>query len=92
VTVVEVRKAAVWLAILEQATDLREAFEESSETKDYPFLCFHEIWNVDRLEGWKNAGHGWEGEFIVPMPFGIDIFKWIEARARDELEKLGVKP
>lgn len=90
-TMAQLRSAATWLKILDQAEDLRVAFEESKETKAYPFLCFHEIWNVDKIEDWSASGHGWQGEFILPMPLGVEMMKWVEQRCRDELAKLGVK-
>lgn len=83
----ELRKAAEWLSVLDQAADWRSNFAEHSKA---PFIEFGQISTQTQADG-MGTGRGWDGDLIIPRDVAVDMMATLERRARDELKKLGVE-
>ena len=90
-TMAELRSAATWLKVLDQAKDWRQSFEDDKHAKKNPFIGFGDISGWDALAD-ERSGSGWDGTLMMPRRLAIDMMMWLEARARRELKKLGVEP
>ncbi len=86
-TMAQLRKAADWLKILDQAADWRSNFAEHTKS---PFIEFGQISSQTQADG-MGTGRGWDGELIVPREVAAEMMARLEERARVELKKLGVK-
>ncbi len=84
----ELRSAADWLKVLDQAEDWLGSFRDHAKK---PFIEFGEVSETTQLDG-MGEGRGWDGGLIVPRDAAIGMMVWLEARAREELKKLGVQP
>lgn len=86
-TMAQLRSAADWLKVLDQAEDWRANFADHAKT---PFIEFRDICTQEQLDG-MGTMRGWEGELIVPRAVAVEMMTWLAERARGELKKLGVK-
>jgi len=87
----ELRSAADWLRVLDQAREWRASFADKKHAADYPFIGFGEISGWDAFVD-EHSGKGWDGTLMLPRSLAMEMMGWLEKRALDELKKLGVKP
>lgn len=83
----QLRSAADWLRILDQAEDWRGSFADHCKQ---PFIEFGNISSQTQFDG-MGTGRGWDGELIVPREVAVDMMATLATRAREELKKLGVE-
>lgn len=86
----KIRLAMVLLPILDELVEFRESFEDPEYSK-YPVVKFEDI---SVSEFYKKDGRqsvSFQGNLEIPKTLAIEMFKWLEQRTREELEKIGVK-
>lgn len=87
----EVVRARILIAVLDDAKEWRETFEEPQNAL-LSTVIFGEIGMTAGAErkGDRSVS-GFEGALDLPREMAVEMMVWLEARARDELDKLGVK-
>lgn len=86
----DVRRAKTLLATLDDARDYRESLElPDKEGEDYPLAAFDVALTQENRDGRQSIT--FEGQLEVPRSLAIEWLQWLEARARGELAKIGVK-
>lgn len=86
-TMAQLRTAADWLRVLDQAEDWLGSFRDHAKK---PFINFSDIMETTQLDG-MGEGSGWDGQLIVPRDVAVEMMEGLVKRARDELAKLGVE-
>lgn len=89
-TAADVRRARILLGTLEMAEEFRESFEDEEYTPKFPMVALRDI-NVSEEPSDSAKAQGFLGEIVMPKEMGIEMMLWLESRAREELEKIGVK-
>lgn len=88
-TAADVRLARTLLTTLDDAKQFRESFEDKKFAK-YPIVELGDI-NVTEERSESRSSQGFEGSLEMPKWLAIEMMLWLEARARAELEKIGVR-
>lgn len=88
-TAADVRLARTLLETLERAKEFRESFEDQSYAS-FPIVDLRDI-NVTEERCECRSAQGFEGSLEIPKPLAIEMMLWLEQRAREELEKIGVR-
>lgn len=89
-TTADVRRARTLLETLDNAREWRETFEDASG-KEYELVEFSDIYLCESgTSGDSRTLHGYEGRLVMPREDAIEMMKWLEIHAHDELAKIGV--
>ena len=85
-TMIEARRIAVLLGVVDGAKEFRESFEDSKKA----FILVGDFNASDGPPHDDDSREGWEGEIWLPRDIAIETMRWIEARALAEIEGYGV--
>jgi hypothetical protein len=85
----DVRLARTLLATLDGARDFRENFEDAKYV-NFPIVELRDICLTEEPKESRRS-QGFEGALEVPKDLAIEWMQWLEARARQELDKIGVR-
>lgn len=88
-TAADVHLAKTLLVTLDGAREFRESFEDA-KYENFPIVELRDI-NLTEEHKQSRRSVGFEGSLEIPKSLAIELMQWLEARVRDELEKIGVK-
>lgn len=88
-TAADVRRAKTLLATLDGAREYAETFEDA-KYENFPIVELRDV-NVSEEDHDGRRSQGFEGSLEIPKHLAIEWMRWLEARARFELDKIGVR-